>query len=167
MNKRVLKLNVGFLLNASSGTINNSILDFPDVQISDEISLNYIRGALRMSRNKEGILVQSQVETAFHDVCFRCLDPVEHVMNLELEELYAFNTADTVTEFRIDEDGILDFGALLRAEALIEKSHRALCKDDCKGLCPECGTNWNHAMCTCVDDNIDPRLAILKTLLEK
>ncbi|MDX2075490.1 MAG: DUF177 domain-containing protein [bacterium] len=166
MNKRVLKINVGFLLNAPSSTINDSTLDFPDVQISDEITLNYIRGDLRMSRTKEGILVQSQVETAFNDECFRCLDPIEHTSHFELEELYAFNTP-TETEFRIDEDGVLDFGALLRAETLIEKSHRALCKPDCKGLCPECGTNWNHATCTCADDAIDPRFAILKTLLEK
>ncbi|HRF97589.1 MAG TPA: DUF177 domain-containing protein [Aggregatilineales bacterium] len=166
MNKRVLKINVGFLLNAPSSTINDSTLDFPDVQISDEITLNYIRGDLRMSRTKEGILVQSQVETAFNDECFRCLDPIQHVSHFQLEELYAFNTP-TETEFRIDEDGVLDFGALLRAETLIEKSHRALCKPDCKGLCPECGTNWNHATCTCADDAIDPRFAILKTLLEK
>lgn len=166
MKNRVLKLNVGFLLSASNGTINDSTLDFPDVQVSDEITLNYIRGNLRMSRTKEGILVQTQLETAFNDECSRCADPIQHTIQMELEELYAFNPA-TNTEFQIGEDGILNFGALLRAEALIEKSHRALCKPDCKGLCPECGTNWNHATCTCADDAIDPRLAILKTLLEK
>lgn len=166
MNNRVLKINVGFLLHASSGTSNDSTLDFPDVQVSDEITLNYIRGNLRMSRTKEGILVQSHLITAFDDVCFRCLDPIEHVMEMEIEELYAFNShADT--EFRVGDDGILDLGGLLRAEALIEQSHRQLCKPDCKGLCPECGANLNHETCTCQVDMIDPRLAILKTLLGK
>lgn len=166
MNNRVLKMNVGFLLHASSGTSNDSTLDFPDVQLSDEITLNYIRGNLRMSRTKEGILVQSHLETAFDDACFRCLDPIQHVLTLDIEELFAFNSA-TETEFRIEEDAILDLGALLRAEALIEQSHRELCKPDCKGLCPECGANWNYETCSCSDDTIDPRLAILKTLLEK
>ena len=166
MNSRVLKINVGFLLHASSGASNDSTLDFPDIQLSDEMTLNYIRGDLRMSRTKEGILVQSHLVTAFDDACSRCLDPIEHVIEMDIEELFAFNS-NVETEFRIEEDGVLDLGALLRAEALIEQSHRELCKPDCKGLCPECGTNWNHETCTCADDAIEPRLAILKTLLEK
>lgn len=166
MNKRVLKINVGFLLNAGSGTSNDSTLNFPDVQLSDEVTLNYITGNLRLSRTKEGILVQADVETAFDDTCFRCLDPIQHTIELRLEELYAFNTS-TETEFRIEEDGVLDLGALLLAETLIEKSHRALCKPDCKGLCVECGTNLNTDTCDCADNTIDPRFAILKTLLEK
>jgi uncharacterized protein len=42
-----------------------------------------------------------------------------------------------------------------------------ICSDDCSGLCPECGCNFNESRCGCVPDDIDSRLSILKDLLEK
>ena len=42
-----------------------------------------------------------------------------------------------------------------------------LCKEDCKGLCPMCGEDLNEGECNCVKKEIDPRLEILKKLLDK
>ena len=39
-----------------------------------------------------------------------------------------------------------------------------LCKTDCKGLCPQCGTNLNNGTCGCIPDEGDPRLAVLRGL---
>ena len=41
---------------------------------------------------------------------------------------------------------------------------KPLCKDDCKGLCANCGTNLNKATCDCSPQWEDPRLAALKAL---
>jgi len=43
---------------------------------------------------------------------------------------------------------------------------KPLCRDDCKGLCPQCGTNWNNGTCTCTTEWEDPRLAALKGLVK-
>jgi uncharacterized protein len=37
-----------------------------------------------------------------------------------------------------------------------------LCREDCKGICPECGIDRNTGECSCVADDIDPRWAALK-----
>jgi uncharacterized protein len=37
-----------------------------------------------------------------------------------------------------------------------------LCREDCKGLCPQCGTNLNTETCDCAQEWEDPRLAALK-----
>ena len=87
------------------------------------------------------------------------------MVSIEIEELYTYHT-ETSAEFKIDEDGILDLAPLLRAETLIGVSHRALCRDDCQGLCPGCGANLNYAACSCDLDDVDPRLAALKRLLD-
>jgi len=38
---------------------------------------------------------------------------------------------------------------------------KALCRPECKGICPRCGADLNQGPCGCVDDRIDPRLAVL------
>ncbi|MFW5748784.1 MAG: YceD family protein [Chloroflexota bacterium] len=165
VNSRVLKLNVGFLLNAGPGHSRDSELDIPTVRVSDDLLLEYLRGKLRLSHTKEGILVQAHLDTAVHDECYRCLDPVLNEISLELEELYT-TQPHRETEFQVSDDGILDLAPLLRAETLIEESHRVLCQDDCKGICPQCGVNRNRETCDCDVDDIDPRLAALKQLLD-
>jgi len=165
VSNRVLKLNVGFLLSSGPAHSHDSALDLPVVRVSDDLMLKYIRGPLRLSRTKEGLLVQARLQAAVDSECFRCLDPIEQDITVDLEELYTFHFNAT-TEFRINDDGILDLAPLLRAEVLISLSQRALCRPDCAGLCPECGVNWNHETCTCNLDNIDPRLAKLQKLLD-
>ena len=43
---------------------------------------------------------------------------------------------------------------------------KRLCDENCKGLCERCGANLNKAPCSCVTEKIDPRLAVLKQLLQ-
>lgn len=161
---RVLKINVGFLLNTGPGHSHNSQIDVPRVRVSDDLTLQYVRGPLRLSRTKEGILVQAELKAGIDDECYRCLTPVEREVRVQMEELYAYHSYNA--EFRIDDDAILDLGPLLRAEVLIETSKRTLCAEDCKGMCANCGANLNHGPCECELDEIDPRLAALKKLLD-
>ena len=42
---------------------------------------------------------------------------------------------------------------------------KPLCRADCQGLCPMCGTNLNHERCECQPRWDDPRLAALKALV--
>ncbi len=162
---RVLKFNVGFLLNSGAGNSQDSDLDIPTVRVADDLMLDYVQGPLRLSRTKEGILVQATLHIGLSDECYRCLEPVTRDVELEIEELYSYNTYPTA-EFSIGDDGILDLAPLLRAETLIDTAHRVLCTEDCKGLCPECGANLNEGECNCRADEVDPRFAALKKLLE-
>ncbi len=165
LNNRVIKINVGFLLNGGPARSHDSELDIPAVCVSDDLKLSYLKGKLRLSRVKEGILVQAQFETALDDECCRCLSHIQHTTTLDLEELYSYHSK-AETEFSINQDGILDLSPLLREEVLIATNDRALCKEDCQGLCPSCGINLNNSTCNCSMDNIDPRLEELKKLLD-
>ncbi len=165
VSNRILKINVGFLLNDGPAHNHDSQIDFPAVRVSDDLTLKYVRGPLRLSRTKEGVLVQATLESAVESECYRCLDLVENSFEVTIEELYATQPA-LLTEFRVNEDGILDLAPLLREEALIALAGRTLCRPDCKGLCPECGANLNDEPHHSHDDDIDPRMAALKKLLE-
>lgn len=164
VSSRVLKLNVGFLLSHGSGYNHDSTFDVPIVRISDDLTADYVRGPLRLSRTKEGILVQGKLQVGLESECYRCLDSVNNAYSIQIEELYSYPPSSS-SEFSIGEDAILDLAPLLRDEVLILASRGSLCQPDCKGLCPECGANWNHENCECAQNNLDPRLAQIKQLL--
>ncbi len=64
------------------------------------------------------------------------------------------------------ENGIpmLDIAGLCWEEFLLSLPMRPLCRENCKGLCTDCGANLNATSCACVKDEGDPRLAALRTL---
>lgn len=165
ISNRILKINVGFLLSDGPGHNHDTTFDAPRVRVADDLTVEYIRGPLRLSRTTEGILVQGTLQAGSEGECFRCLDPVTRNVTIAIEELYSY-PAQRGVEFSIQDDAILDLAPLIRAEVVIATGRESLCRPDCKGLCPECGTNWNHLTCSCSDQAIDPRLAGLKKFLE-
>jgi uncharacterized protein len=166
VSNRVLKLNVGFLISDGPAHSQDSTFDVPPVRVADDLRLEYIKGPIRLSRTKEGILVQGQLQVGVTGECYRCLEPVIQNVQIDIEELYTYPVTVGV-EFCVHEDGILDLAPLLRAEVLILTARGFLCREDCKGLCPECGANRNQTTCTCAEDAVDPRLANLRELLDR
>jgi uncharacterized protein len=57
----------------------------------------------------------------------------------------------------------IDLEPLFREQFVLTVPYAPLCREDCKGLCPQCGIDRNTATCTC-EKPIDPRLAPLKGL---
>jgi uncharacterized protein len=165
VSNRVLKINVGFLVSGGPGHNHESVFDVPAVRVSDDLTVDYVRGPIRMSRTTEGILVQGELEVGVQTECYRCLDDVTKNVTIDVEELFTYPSKKDA-EFSVPPEGILDLAPLVRAEVLIEASHGVLCREYCKGLCPDCGVNWNHTTCTCREERIDPRLAQLKHLLD-
>jgi len=163
---RVLKLNIGFLLGAGPGHSHDTSFDVPAIRVADDVDLAYVRGQVRLSRTKEGVLVQGELHLGVEDECYRCLDPMQRDVVITLEELYNYPLPKE-SEFSLSDDGILDLAPLIRAEALIEDARGALCRPDCKGLCPECGANWNYTTCACAEKQNDSRFAGLRELLDR
>ena len=62
-------------------------------------------------------------------------------------------------------DEKLDLDILLLEDVLLDMPGQFLCKEDCKGLCPSCGQNWNEGPCKCGAPSMDPRWEALKQLL--
>lgn len=168
LSNRVLKLNVGYLLNAGAGNQKTVSMDITDpIRVSDDLIFQSVSGSIRLSRTKEGILTQTHLTVTVERNCSRCLDAFADPILVEVEELFAYPHPLPETEFSIGGDAKLDLAPLLRAEIIIELTNKKLCQADCKGLCIQCGTNHNHNTCDCDTDFIDPRFAKLKELLDK
>jgi uncharacterized protein len=104
--------------------------------------------------------------------CARCLDPVPQEIRREFELLYRPLGADagrdelsvTAAEAEIgyyQGDGLL-LEDVLREQVLLALPLKVTCREDCKGLCPQCGKNLNQEQCSCSVAVEDPRWAALK-----
>ena len=51
--------------------------------------------------------------------------------------------------FRIGEDNILDLAQAVREYSMLSTPIGPRCKEECKGICPQCGRNLNAATCNC------------------
>ena len=145
LNKRLFRINVGFLLSEGPGNSREIPLEFSQrVQVDDDLFLGALTGRLVLTRTKEGILIQGQLEVAHERECDRCLDQFEHRFGLELAELFASPADASKSAFSVDSNGEIDLAPLLREEVLIEASYRVVCQDSCRGLCAETGdkTAW-------------------------
>ena len=163
VSNRVLKLNVGFLLNQSLGTSRTIDFDVPALAVAEDLQLAYMRGTLRLSRTSEGILIQGDLTTAVDGECSRCLAPTAIELLITLEELFV-HSPNSDAEFVVGEDGIIDLTPLMREEIITATPIAPLCKPDCAGLCLHCGHDLNLGPCECDRDEIDPRFAILMQL---
>jgi uncharacterized protein len=58
----------------------------------------------------------------------------------------------------------VDLTPLIQEELVLALPTRPLCRETCKGLCPQCGANLNQQVCGCIPAVGDPRLAVLRSL---
>ncbi len=160
---RLLRLNVGFLLKESAGYSRDFDFDEPGTLLAEDVVISHLLGKLRLTRTPQGILVQGTLEAKTGTECTRCLKPLLYTFQVELSELF---TLDNSGAYVIDDGDTIDLTPILREEGILSVPMQVLCNPDCKGLCPECGCNLNEGSCDCVSESIDPRLALLRTLLE-
>ena len=67
--------------------------------------------------------------------------------------------------FALESDAV-DLDEVLETLFVLDMDSKFLCREDCKGLCAQCGANLNDGPCGCKKP-IDPRLAVLEQLLDK
>jgi uncharacterized protein len=120
------------------------------------------------------IRLRGQLAAGFELSCARCLEPVAHDLKRDFELLYRPLGADagrdelSVTDAEAEigyyqGDGLL-LEDVLREQVLLALPLKVTCRDDCKGLCPHCGTNLNQEQCSCTAAVEDPRWSALKEI---
>lgn len=160
-----LHFNFGFLLSGNPGEKTTVELDYPSVKL-EEVYLAPLTGKFKASRTARGIFLKGALRSILEIDCSRCMDTFQAPARLPLNDHYYLRDVAPPGEFIIGEDGILNLGPLVRELAITAVPIQPICKNACQGLCVTCGVNLNHETCDCEVDDIDPRFAILKQLLE-
>lgn len=113
----------------------------------------------------EGVLVTGVASARLRGECVRCLTEITDEVEIELQELYvhAGSQATEAEASRLEGD-LLDLQPLLRDSVVLDLPFQPLCRVDCQGLCPECGSDLNADPPHSHGTVIDPRWAQLAGL---
>jgi uncharacterized protein len=142
-----LRLNVGFLYNKPIGSSREIPIEFDKLEIED-LLVRHMQSQVRLSRTREGLLLQFVVNADLKTACVRCLKDFFLTVNTKFEELYQFpSRSREETDLILPGDGYLDLTALYREYLILAIPIKRLCKPDCKGLCVVCGVDLNEETC--------------------
>lgn len=120
------------------------------------------------------IHVRGDLSTMVESECARCLDlvslPVKREFDLYYQPLVERPEAEELLVPKGEEElGFYSGEGLLledvaKEQVLLSLPMRAICREQCKGLCPTCGINRNRETCECKATDGDPRWAALKNI---
>jgi len=138
----------------------------PLLEVADDLDIFNFRGEVRLTRTPQGVYAQGRFKGEHPAECVRCLGEFTQTLSVDIKQLYDF-PPDPSSEFSVAETGLLNLAPLMRELMLLSTPMRALCRPNCKGLCPHCGQNWNDGRCECEQDEINPQFVVLKDLLKR
>ncbi len=140
-----------------------------------------VHGKMTVSCTGRVLLMEGAVDTEIEQVCFRCGGTYRQPIHAEFQEDFVVHPPSPGgPALAIEEDeeepdihlffpGTLDLNLdeLLRQSILLAMPIKPLCQDDCQGLCPHCGQNWNEGQCACQPEGVHPQMAALQHLIRK
>jgi len=126
-----------------------------------------VKASLFLKKGNGETFIKLTVQATATCSCARCLKLFEREFSLSQEFIVTPATlTDPESEIPVNNSNILDVKQLVLQELSLEIPSVMLCKEDCQGLCPKCGRP-KEENCGCqLEERVDPRLLILKQLLD-
>lgn len=121
------------------------------------------------SAGEERYYWSGKLQTAVQAACRRCLKDLALPVAAEFGALFSQepDAADDPDAYPLPGDAVVvDVTPVVREELMLAVPRYALCRPDCRGLCPRCGQDLNAGSCGCATQP-DPRWAALAALKEK
>ena len=113
------------------------------------------------------VQLEAEVSFDYEAPCDRCTASVKRRYHYRFSHLLSDSQEEKDDDsIHVDEEHTLDLDELLRSDILLELPYKFLCREECKGLCPSCGKNLNEGPCGCNLHQIDPRLEVLRKLID-
>ncbi len=147
------------------------------LEVSKELPASFREAAgpivcnLKVTNTGDGYLVTGVLSVEAELLCSRCLKPMQTTIETSIAE--EFSTHPLEEEDPLWDDDLLvegheiDLTSLIEESVLVNIPMKPVCREDCPGLCPGCGTLLSEGTCECPDPNIDIRLAPLSKLLQQ
>lgn len=113
-------------------------------------------------------LVEGNISLVLMMSCDRCLQEVEQTFDLSFSRKVLAPNGEIEEDSEDEQDFMegyhLNIEDLISSEILINWPMKVICKEDCKGICRQCGKNLNTGECGCDTFVPDPRMAVIKDI---
>jgi len=122
---------------------------------------------LRLESVSEGVLISGTAQVSLTGECARCLEPFTGGLEVELQQLFTYpgNEADSDDdEIGRLVDDCVDLEPLLRDAVVLALPLAPACREDCPGLCQQCGVRLADVGPDHGHDEVDPRWAALEAM---
>ena len=146
--------------------LSSAIVPGPDLQ---RVKSARIEG--RADRGERGVMLRARLDATVELACSRCAESFDADMALRFELTLVPDAAEFAAgESRIDDDdaslfyardGKAGLAQIASEQIYLNVPLKPVCREGCKGLCPQCGANRNVTECGCTVETLDPRLAPL------
>jgi uncharacterized protein len=122
---------------------------------------------LRLEAVMEGVLVSGTAQAPLAGECARCLDPVSSRIDVDVQELFFYSSEDASEDDSLLDGELLDLEPTFRDAVVLALPLSPVCRDDCEGLCTECGIKLAEAGADHRHEKIDARWASLQGLISE
>jgi uncharacterized protein len=124
---------------------------------------------LRLESVSEGVLVSGTARVTLTGECARCLDPLTEELEVDIQQLFVYPGNEIDEDDEDDEigqlvDDYIDLEPLLRDAVVLALPLAPVCREDCPGLCPDCGARLADVEPDHGHEQVDPRWAALRVL---
>ncbi|WP_291270823.1 DUF177 domain-containing protein [Geothrix sp.] len=144
------------------------------LELEGDVSLRELAWSVFALASDGDVFLEVKGQAVWQGFCSRCLAPLDRPLMVESQFLgskdadlvgrgsHALGSQDLDVVF-LPEDN-LDEAELVREQFELQAPMHPLCTDDCKGLCPSCGKNWNKGPCQCQPDAVQAPSALNQAL---
>jgi len=133
-----------------------------------------VRATIKLRALGQAVRLQGGVDTVLTLQCCRCLEPYSCPLTSRID-VTLFRETETVPEEETElgrEDlkasffsgEEIDISGLIREQIILATPLKPLCRERCKGLCPQCGANLNEGDCRCEKGTRQSVFDVLKNL---
>ena len=100
--------------------------------------------------------------------CDRCSTPTVKHYKISVNKVLVtkLDSGEENDDMLVLPDMKLDLQEFVLTEVVLNIPTKHLCREDCKGICQNCGKNLNEGDCGCTKKAVDPRLSVLQQLLD-
>jgi uncharacterized protein len=133
-----------------------------------------VRATIKLRASGQALRLHGRVDTVLILQCCRCLEPYSYSLTSRIdvtlfpetdivpEEETELGREDLKASFFSGEE--VDLSGLIREQIILATPLKPLCRDLCKGLCPQCGANLNEGDCRCEKETRQSVFDVLKNL---
>lgn len=179
---RAMKLNIDSIKRGDKNTLElNFALDLNTIEyygdVIDLISPVNVNGRLYVIDDR--LYLNLQVRTELSVNCSRCLESFTYPFKSSINAEFVHESLFNREEDEVDDDIIyyqeadIDLAELVKEHIIMNIPMKLVCNENCQGLCSSCGIKITDGSCNCdhdhipsMEEDIDPRLAKLKELLQ-
>jgi uncharacterized protein len=163
--KRVKRLEVDERVPADSPLWEDTGLTFDTADAAD----GSLRVELVVEESGDDVVADGRLTGSATMSCRRCLEQVK--VEIDQPVRFWFRSGITELEAEAEEDNVyslpprareLDLSVAVREHVILGTPEYVLCREDCRGLCPHCGTDLNRETCDCTVDPVDDRWSALR-----